>query len=196
MKILRLDASARHTGSVTRELNDEIVQRMQEAGPVEVIERDLSSSLPQLSEEWVGANFTPTDNRSAPQVQVLQLSDQLISELERADVLLIGLPIYNFGVPATLKSWIDHIARAGVTFRYTESGPEGLLKGKRAIISVASGGTELGSDYDFATGYLRHILGFVGISDVVFVAADRLAMDAETSLSAARGAIASLELAA
>ena len=196
MHILRLDASARQSGSVTRELNDEIIERLKELGPVDVSERDLSQALPQLSEMWIGANFTPPENRNSAQTAELELSDQLISEVEAADVLLIGLPIYNFGVPASLKAWIDHIARAGVTFRYTENGPEGLLTGKRAIVAVASGGTELGSGYDFATGYLRHILGFIGITDVVFVAADKMAVDAEGSLSAARDSIAELKLAA
>ncbi len=86
--------------------------------------------------------------------------------MQAADTLVIGLPIYNFGVPAALKAWVDQVARAGVTFRYTETGPKGLLTGKRAIIAVASGGTEAGSDVDFATGYIRHVLGFIGITDV------------------------------
>ena len=196
MHILRLDATARQNGSITRALNDEIIERLKGLGSVEVLERNLSEALPQLSETWIGANFTAPEDRSEAQTRELGLSDQLIAEVEKADVLLIGLPIYNFGVPAALKSWIDHIARAGVTFRYTENGPEGLLKGKRAIVAVASGGTELGSDYDFATGYLRHVLGFVGITDVVFVAADKMAVDADASLAAARQNIADLKLAA
>ena len=99
---------------------------------------------------------------------------------------MIGLPIYNFGVPATLKAWVDQVARAGVTFRYTEHGPEGLLQGKRAIVAVASGGTEAGSEIDFATGYIRHMLAFIGITEVQFVTADRLMLDAEASLRVGR----------
>ena len=117
-------------------------------------------------------------------------------EIKAADVVLIGLPIYNFGVPAALKAWIDLVARAGVTFRYTESGPVGLLAGKRAIVTVASGGTEAGSDIDFATPYIRHALKFIGITDVLFVKADRLAVNPEGTLKAAEKAVADLPVAA
>ena len=195
-KILRIDASARGDASVTRGLNDKIQARFSETGPVEVTERDLSHPLPQIDGIWMGATFTPEADRSDDQIGALALSDELIAEVQDADVLLIGLPIYNFGVPAGLKTWIDQISRAGVTFRYTPEGPEGLLTGKRAIVSVASGGTKVGSEYDFATSYLRHVLGFVGITDVSFVAADGMAQDAEASLSAASSQIEELPLAA
>ena len=102
------------------------------------------------------------------------------------------MSIYNFGVPAALKAWIDQIARAGVTFKYTENGPVGLLDGKRAIIAVASGGTEVGSEIDFATGYMRHIMGFIGIHDVEVVAADQLMLDADAANSKAAEQIKSL----
>jgi FMN-dependent NADH-azoreductase len=91
-----------------------------------------------------------------------------------ADVLVIGVPVYNFGIPASLKAWVDMIARARLTFRYTESGPVGLLRGKRAVLVVASGGTAVGSEIDFATDYLRHVLGFLGIDDVEIIAANRV----------------------
>jgi hypothetical protein len=108
-----------------------------------------------------------------------------VAELKAADTLVIGLPIYNFGVPAALKAWVDQVARAGVTFKYSEYGPKGLLEGKRAIVAVASGGTEAGSDIDFATGYIRHVLGFIGITDVEFVTADRLMLDADGTMAKA-----------
>ena len=109
-----------------------------------------------------------------------------------ADTIVIGTPIYNFSVPSTLKAWIDLVARVGVTFNYTETGPVGLLEGKRAIIAVASGGTQAGSDIDFATTYLRHVLGFIGITDVELVAADQLSMDEEGSMQRAKSAIEAL----
>lgn len=196
INILRIDASARKADSVTRSLNDQIVEKYGAAGSSYVTRRDLADPLPLISEEWVGANFTPAESRSEAQRATLALSDTLVEELRGADIVLIGLPVYNFGVPAALKAWVDLVARAGETFRYSESGPVGLLKNKRAIVTVASGGTEMGSDFDFATGYMQHILGFVGITDVTFVAADRLALDAETSLDAARASIESLPLAA
>lgn len=195
-RILRIDSSARRDGSVSRDLARSIVERFASAGETAVTHRDLAETLPAVTDEWIGANFTAADSRDDAQRALLALSDSLVAELEAADVLVIGLPIYNFSIPASLKLWIDLVARAGRTFRYTEYGPKGLLEGKRAIVAVASGGTEVGSDFDFATGYLRHILGFIGISDVVFVKADRLMIDAEASLKAAATEVATLDLAA
>ncbi len=176
--VLRIDASARTDGSVTRELADRLVPLLAgEDG--RVITRDLLASPPALiSPAWVGANFTPEDERTEAQKNELAQSDALVAELRAADAVVIGVPVYNFGVPAALKAWVDLIARARVTFRYTEKGPEGLLTGKKAYLLIASGGTQSGSEADFATGYMRHILGFVGITDVTVIAADRLMMDA------------------
>lgn len=186
--ILHIDASARYEGSVTRQLSARIAEKL--AG--EVITRDLNQSVPQIDEAWVGANFTPSDARTDEQHETLALSDTLIAELQAADVLVLGVPVYNFGVPAALKAWIDQIARAGVTFRYTENGPEGLMKGKRAIIALSTGGTPVGSEIDFASGYLRHILGFIGITDVEIIAADRVLADADAAISAANAKVDAL----
>lgn len=192
--ILRIDASARRSGSVSRDLVDKIVARF---GPdVSITARDLAGGLPLIDEAWVEANFTPAADRTPAQNDILSLSDTLIAEMREADTLLIGVPIYNFGVPAALKAWVDQIARAGVTFQYSEAGPKGLLSGKRAIIAIASGGTEAGSDIDFATGYLRHVLGFIGITHVDVITADRLAVDAEATLAAANAQVQSLSIAA
>lgn len=187
--VLHIDSSARTTGSVTRDLSAEITARFE---PGRVIRRDLATQLPLLDEAWVGANFTPADQRTDAQKALLAQSDALIAELKEADTIVIGTPIYNFSVPSTLKAWIDLVARVGVTFRYSETGPIGLLEGKRAIIAVASGGTQAGSDIDFATTYLRHVLGFIGITDVALVAADQLAVDAEGSMARAKTAIEAL----
>ncbi len=194
--ILRIDASARRTGSISRELNDRLIDRFAAEGPVAVTTRDLTQALPQIDEDWIGANFTPAEDRTDAQREKLALSDTLVAELQAADTLIIGLPIYNFGVPAALKAWIDLVARAGLTFRYTAEGPRGLLEGKRAIITVASGGTEVGSEIDFATGYIRHVLGFIGIEDVQFIRADRTAIDMEGTVRAAQDAVDALPLAA
>ncbi|WP_271951444.1 FMN-dependent NADH-azoreductase [Ruegeria faecimaris] len=187
--ILHIDASARREGSTTRDLSARIVNHL---GADRIIRRDLATPLPLLTEAWVSANFTPADQRSAMQQDQLSLSDELVTELQQADTLVIGLPIYNFSVPAAFKAWIDLIARVGVTFSYSESGPKGLLDGKRAVLAVASGGTAVGSDVDFATTYAKHVLGFIGIHDVEIVAADQLALDAEGSLSNARNAVSQL----
>ena len=183
--ILRIDASARNSGSISRDLTDRIVAKLSAEADATVATRDLASGLPQVDSDWIAANFTPADQRNDAQKATLALSDSLVAEVQAADVLVIGVTIYNFGVPSTLKAWIDMIARAGVTFRYTEKGPVGLLEGKRAIVAVASGGTKMGSDMDFATGYIRHVMGFIGITQVDFVAADQLMIDAEATMKSA-----------
>ena len=188
MTLLHIDSSARTAGSVTRDLSARIVEKL--GG--EVIRRDLQDALPQITEDWVGANFTPADDRDAVQRDTLALSDQLVDELHRADTIVIGLPVYNFGVPTALKAWIDLVARAGLTFKYTPEGPVGLLTGKRAILAVATGGTPVGSDIDFATGYVRHVLGFIGITDVEVIAADRVAAQGQEAVAQAHGAIEAL----
>lgn len=187
--VLHIDSSARSENSVTRGLSAEITARL---NADHVIHRDLATPLPLLDEAWVGANFTPADQRTDDQKALLAQSDALIAELKQADTIVIGTPIYNFSVPSTLKAWIDLVARVGVTFSYTDNGPIGLLEGKRAIIAVASGGTQAGSDIDFATTYLRHVLGFIGITEVELVAADQLSMDADGSMARAKSAIAAL----
>ncbi|WP_371156426.1 FMN-dependent NADH-azoreductase [Jannaschia sp. 2305UL9-9] len=188
-KILRIDSSARTKGSVTRDLTDRIVTHL--GGDVTI--RDLAQDpLPQLTEDWVAANFTPAGDRTAEQVQTLALSDALIAEVEAADTLVIGLPIYNFGAPAALKAWVDLIARAGVTFKYTPDGPVGLLTGKRAIVAMASGGVPMGAPVDFATGFIKQVLAFVGITDVTFVAADQHVARGDDALKAANAQIATL----
>jgi FMN-dependent NADH-azoreductase len=157
-----------------------------------VITRDLAVAVPAIDGDWLNANWTPEDQRTDAQRETLALSDTLIAELKAADTIVIGAPIYNFGIPATLKTWVDLIARAGITFKYSESGPQGLLTGKRAIVAITSGGTQVGSEIDFASGYLRHVLGFVGITDVQFVAADQLMVDADASHAKAEAALQAL----
>ncbi|WP_428630861.1 FMN-dependent NADH-azoreductase [Sphingopyxis sp.] len=195
--ILRIDASARNSGSTTRQLTDQLVARLVEQGyGANVTQRDLALTPPALlTENWVGANFTDDAERSADQKAALALSDELIAELEAADTIVIGVPVYNFGIPAALKAWVDLIARARRTFRYTETGPEGLLKNKRAFLVVASGGVPVGSDYDFASRYMLQLLGFVGITDVTVIAADQQMMDGE-AINKATSAIEALKQAA
>lgn len=187
--LLHIDASALGENSVSRKISARIVERF---APTEVIRRDLATPLPILTQDWIGANFTPADKRTDGQKSLLALSDELLAEVERADVIVIGTAMYNFNVPANLKAWIDQIARAGRSFRYTENGPEGLLTGKRVIVAIATGGTPVGSDYDFASNYLRFMLGFLGITDVSFVTADQVDTPAEKKLEAADAQIAAL----
>lgn len=188
--ILKIDASARKAGSMTRELTDTLVTRLLDTHPsARVLTRDVSAGLPVVDEAWVGANFTDPAERSSEQKLKLALSDTLVAELKAADVLVIAAPVYNFGIPASLKAWVDLVARARETFRYTENGPEGLLKGKKAYVVVASGGVPVNSAVDFATPYLKQVLAFIGITDVSVIAADQLMMDGDAKRAAARAAI-------
>ena len=171
--VLNIQASARHDGSVTRQLSDKILT---EIAADQTITRDLATGLPLLDAAWLDANFTLADDRTDVQRETLALSDSLITEIKQADTIVIGSPVYNFSVPAVLKAWVDQIARVGVTFKYTPDGPVGLLSGKRAIIVIASRGTPVGSDIDYASGYLKHIMGFIGITDVTIIAADALGL--------------------
>ncbi|NOX39630.1 MAG: FMN-dependent NADH-azoreductase [Alphaproteobacteria bacterium] len=194
--VLKLNSSGRKTGSVSRQLTDRVLGRLQSQQPqINIIERDLADGLPVVTEDWIGANFTPKQDRTDAQTALLSQSDALVAELHAADILLIGLPIYNFGVPAALKEWIDLIARAGETFRYTSNGPEGLLTGKRAIVTVASGGVPVGSPMDFATTYLTQVLNFIGITDITYVSATGLASDPDAAIKSAEQQIDQLDLA-
>ncbi len=187
--LLRIDTSARRSGSISRQLTDAIVAKL---APTKTLTRDLANALPQIDETWVGANFTPADMRTEEQTETLALSDTLIEELRAADTVIIGVPVYNFGVPTALKAWIDLIARAGETFKYTETGPVGLLESKKVYIVMASGGVPVGSPMDYATTYLTQVLNFVGLTDIEIIAADGMATDAEHKLQAANDAVANI----
>lgn len=191
--ILRIDSSIKGEASVSRKLLDRTQTRLTTTHPdARVTTRDLSQGVPQIDGSWIGAVFTPAADRSPAQAEIAAYSDALLDEVRAADILLIGLPVYNFGVPAQLKSWFDHLARKGETFQYTEAGPEGLLKDKRAIVVLSSDGTKFGSEIDFASGYVRHMLGFFGVTDVEFVHADQMVFDAETTLKSAEAQIEAL----
>ncbi len=178
MNILRIDSSPQSETGQSIRLADRICSGLDnDRSSITIQKRDLSRSLPVIDQEWITANKTPDTERTAEQKDILALSDRLISEIERADVLIIGAPVYNFAIPVGLKIWVDLICRSGKTFRYGEDGRKGLMTGKRAIVLYSSGGTPFGSDIDFASGYLRHILRFIGITDVEFVIAEQHFMD-------------------
>lgn len=193
LAVLAVHASGRQQGSVSRMLTAEILGALEEReGELVVTHRDLAGAMPFVDEAWIAANFTADEDRTPEQRETLGLSDRLVAELQAADVVVIGSPIYNFGIPAALKAWIDMIARARKTFRYTENGPVGLLEGKKAYVVIASGGVPVDSAVDFATPYLRHALGFVGIKNVEVIAADQLNQNADDAIDAARARIAEL----
>ena len=192
--LLQLTSSLSSTDGQSSKLAQEFVDEWRAAHPgAKVIVRDLARSpVPHLDAARFGAFLTKPESRTLEQQAVIRYSDALIDELRRADVIVIGLPMYNFGVPSTLKAYFDHIARAGVTFRYTDKGAVGLLGGKTAYIFAARGGKYLGTTNDFVTGYMRQFLAFIGIDDVEFIYAEGLALgeaSAQSSMAAARGAI-------
>jgi len=196
--ILKVNASLFGEGGQSSRLASEFVQTLHNLakfGPrASVINRDLASQpVPHLTAERFQALNTPVEQRTLEQQRVVTESDALIDELKRADVIVIGLPMYNFGVPSTLKAYFDHIARAGVTFRYTAEGPEGLLKGKKAYVFATRGGRYAGTPADLQTAYVRQFLGFIGIHDVEFVYAEGLAMGAEQRDASLRMAEARIE---
>ena len=167
--ILRIDSSARTDGSVSRQLADKVIAKHPGAT---VTKRDLAGGIPHLDAAWTRATFTPPEARSTDDNAALALSDQIVAEVQAADLIVISAATYNFSIPSTLKAWIDHLARAGVTFRYRDDGtPEGLLTGKRVIFLTASAGTPAGAPHDFTTPYLKFILGFMGITDVEVISA-------------------------
>ena len=191
LNILEISASGRRGDSVSRQLSSDVVNALEDRyGSAAIVRRDLNDGIGFVDESWITANFTPAEERTATQRERLAESDRLVAELEAADVVVIGAPIYNFGVPATLKAWVDQVARARVTFRYTDAGPEGLLEGKKAFVVVASGGVPVDAPVDFATPYLRHALGFLGIKDVEVIAADRLNVRGAEAIDEARRDIA------
>jgi FMN-dependent NADH-azoreductase len=175
--LLKLDSSPMGERSISRKLTTKFAESWLKTHPDgKVIERDLTTlNLPVVDASWVGAAYTPEASRTATQAQALAASDLLINDLKQADEYVFGVPMHNFSIPSTLKLWIDQVVRVGKTFSYGETGPKGLLTGKKATLLLASGG-EYGkgsamASFDFVTPYLQKVLGFIGISDVTIIAA-------------------------
>ncbi len=195
MKILQINSAARSEGANSSKLADAISSRLKVKHPEAVLEvRDLAANPhPVLDEAALGALFTPPDQRTPEQAARVALDDALIAQTQSADVIILGVPMYNFGVPVQLKTWIDAIARAGVTFRYTENGPEGLIKGKKVYLALARGGIYRDTPNDSQVPYLKTVLGFLGMTDIECVYAEGLAMGEETALQAFASAEAQLD---
>lgn len=193
MNVLQINSSARTTGSHSTRLAGDIVQRLGEAT---LTVRDLGKQpLPALDEAALGALFTPADQRTPAQAARVAQDDALIAEVQAANVLVLGVPMYNFGVPAALKNWIDAIARAGVTFKYTDKGAVGLLTGKKVYVALARGGIYRDTPADSQVPYLKAVLGFLGMTDVQFFYAEGLAMGPEAEQKALASATAQIDAA-
>jgi FMN-dependent NADH-azoreductase len=198
MNILQINSSARSHGSHSSQLATALVERVRATLPAgvraSVTVRDLGRTPhPELNEPALQALFTPADERTPEQAARVALDDALIAELKAADVVVLGVPMYNFGVPASLKNWIDAIARAKVTFQYTANGPEGLLKGKRVYVALTRGGQYRDTSADTQVPYLKTVLGFLGMTDVQFVYAEGLAMGPQAEQQALASAQAQIE---
>lgn len=198
--VLHIDSSVRNTGSISRQLTGEFIAKWQAAHPDDkIISRDLAANpVPHLTEQMMGAFFTPAEQRTEQQAQTVKVSDELIGELLAADVIVIGAPMYNFSVSSTLKAWIDHVARAGITFHYTENGPVGKVTGKQVYVFTSRGGVYSEGPakvMDFHETYLRGVLGFLGMTDITFIHSEGLAMGEDAASKAvahSRQAIADL----
>lgn len=190
MNILNINASSNNTASTSTSFAEKVVAKLvsENKGASVVYRHTTYSDLPFIDETMLGAYFA--QERTEEQKEALQLSDLLVNEVLNADVLVIGSPIYNFSVPASLKAYFDLIARAGLTFKYTEKGPVGLLENKKAYIVMASGGTEIDSDLDFAGKYIKVFLGFLGVTDVEYVKLDQLMFGSEPKIEKANQRIA------
>ena len=174
-----------------------LTQRFAEAVAVDdginVGKRDVTDALGHLSAEEMGAWMTPAEERTDSQAALAQVSDDLIAEVQAADVIVLGVPMYNFGVPSNLKAWIDRVARAGITFKYSETGPVGLLKGKQVVVLAARGGAYAGTPMDTQTDYLKNFFAFLGLTDVSFVYAEGLAMGDESKAASLASAFAEID---
>lgn len=195
MKILQINSSARAENSHSTRLAATLVERLRAAQPQATLAvRDLGRTPhPMLDEAALQALFSPAEQRTPEQAARVAQDDALIAEIQAADVVVIGVPMYNFGVPAQLKNWIDAISRAQVTFRYTANGPEGLLTGKKVYVALTRGGLYRNTPNDTQTPYLKTFFGFLGMTDVQFVYAEGLAMGPEAEQNALASALSQIE---
>ncbi|SFW87234.1 FMN-dependent NADH-azoreductase [Pseudomonas sp. NFACC09-4] len=173
-RVLIIESSARQQDSVSRQLTQTFIKQWQAAHPGDEISvRDLAvNPVPHLDANLLGGWMKPAEQRNEVETASLERSNQLTDELLAADVLVMAAPMYNFAIPSTLKAWLDHVLRAGVTFKYTPTGPQGLLVGKRAFVLTARGGIHAGGSSDHQEPYLRQVMGFIGIHDVTFIHAE------------------------
>ena len=195
MNILQVNSSARREGSQSTRLANHLVQRLRDANPeATVTVRDLTADPhPVLDETALTALFTPAAQHTLEQAARVALDDALIAQIKAADVVVLGVPMYNFGVSTQLKNWIDAITRAKVTFMYTANGPEGLLKGKKVYVALTRGGVYRNTPGDTQVPYLTTIFKFLGLTDVTFIYAEGLAMGAEAEQKALASAHAQID---
>jgi len=190
LEILRLDSSSRHADSASRNLTDHLVDRLLREYPeAKVTTRDLAADLPLPTEGFVNGSLYSMQNPTPAMQAAIQLSNEMVAELLAADVVVLGMPVYNWTIPSTFKAYVDHVSRLGVTFEYVDGVSRGLLRARSVYILFTSGGTAIGSEKDFATPYVTHLWRTLGIQDVQIIDASGLLFDAEEKISTAKNQI-------
>lgn len=188
-KILFLKTSPKDEGSISTELGEYLVNHLINDTKSALTKRQLDEEIPFINQQILNGLYVDDNKKTVEQKEALKLSDAIVEDVINHDTIVISTPIYNFSAPAVLKAWTDMAARANKTFSYTENGPVGLLKDKKAYVVVSSGGTKIGSEIDFFTPWMKHFLKFIGITDVSFIAADQLMSDDGTKLETVKNQI-------
>ena len=180
--ILFLKTSPKNEGSISTELGEYLVNQLTSVSKSTVTKRQLDEEIPFINQQIINGLYVDDSQKTFEQKEALKLSDTIVDDVNNHDTIVISTPIYNFSAPAVLKAWADMVARVNKTFSYTENGPVGLLKDKKAYVVISSGGTKVGSEIDFFTPWMKHFLKFIGITDVEFIAADQPMSDDGTKL--------------
>ena len=187
--ILFLKTSPKNEGSISTELGEYLVNQLTSVSKSTVTKRQLDEEIPFINQQIINGLYVDDSQKTVEQKEALKLSDTIVEDVNNHDTIVISTPIYNFSAPAVLKAWADMVARVNKTFSYTENGPIGLLKDKKAYVVISSGGTKVGSEIDFFTPWMKHFLKFIGITDVEFIAADQLMSDDGTKLQLVKNQI-------
>jgi len=183
MKVWHIDSSSRDEQSHSKRITQQFIDNLSKKTTVESNPLNVAAGLPFLTDVMIGSYFTPDEQRTAEQKSAITVSNDIVKSAKDADVWVIGVPIYNFSMPASFKAFIDLLCRSKETFTYTETGPVGLLKNKQVFVVVTSGGTEIGSDVDFLTPWLKHCLSFIGVQNVHFIHADKYSPEKEEAIA-------------
>jgi len=187
-KILFYKTSPKNEGSISTELGEYLVDRLSKEGNTNVSKRQLNQ-IPFINQQIINGLYISDNEKTLEQLEALKISDAIVKDVHENDTIIISTPIYNFAAPAVLKAWADLVARLNKTFQYTDNGPVGLLKNKKAYIVVSSGGTKIGSEIDFFTPWMKFFLNFIGIKDVTFISADELMSDDGSKIIQAKSQI-------
>lgn len=187
-KILFYKTSPKNEGSISTELGEYLVNRLSKEGNTNVSKRQLDQ-VPFINQQIINGLYINDNEKTLEQLEAFKISDAIVKDVHENDTIIISTPIYNFAAPAVLKAWADLVARLNKTFQYTDNGPVGLLKNKKAYIVVSSGGTKIGSEIDFFTPWMKFFLNFIGIKDVTFISADQLMSDDGSKIIQAKSQI-------